>query len=75
MEKENQTLATEMLKELKHNMKRWFIVSIVELVIIIGIVSLFVWYLTIPIEEETITYSQDADTEGDSSPIEQRIGE
>lgn len=34
MEKDN--LATEMMKELKSQSKRWFVIAIVELVLIIG---------------------------------------
>jgi hypothetical protein len=70
-----ETLATELLHELKANSKRWFIISIIELVIILTITGLFVWYIYQPIEETTVEYSQDADTEGDESPIEQSIGE
>lgn len=33
----------------------------------------WIWYISLPIEETEIT--QDADTQGDSSPIEQSIGE
>lgn len=77
MEREEKTLATEMLAELKENSKRWFRVSVIELCIILLIIAMFIGYLTMPVEEETetITYTQDADTEGDSSPINQSIGE
>ena len=71
-----ETLATEMLKELKSNAKRWFIISMVELFIILSGIALFVWYLNTPTEEkEEISYSQDADTEGENSPINQQIKE
>lgn len=33
---EEKTLATEMLHELKLNMRRWFIIAIVELVLLVG---------------------------------------
>ena len=33
---ENETLATEMLKELKAQSKRWFIIAVVELVLLVG---------------------------------------
>jgi len=33
---EKETLATEMLKELKSNAKRWFIIAVVELVLLVG---------------------------------------
>lgn len=71
---EKDTLALEMLKELKAQSKRWFIIAIIELCIIFAITGVFVWYINQPIEE-TITYEQDADTQGDSSPINQSIGE
>ena len=77
MKEINETLAMEMLRELKANVKRWFIISIIELVIIISMTAMFIWYLNTPEEEiiEETTYSQDADTEGDYSPISQLIGE
>lgn len=71
-----ETLATEMLKELKAQSKRWFIIAIVELIIILFSAILFVAYLNTPTEEkEEISYSQDADTEGENSPINQQIKE
>lgn len=75
MDKQVETLATEMLRELKTNSKRWFVISIIELFIILSIAGLFIIYLNTPTEEEVITYTQEADTEGDSSPINQNIGE
>lgn len=69
-------LATEMLKELKANAKRWFIAFIVVLVLWFTTIGLFVWYINQPIEEttETTEYTQDANT-GDNSSITQSIGE
>ena len=64
--------ATEMLKELKTNTKRWFIISIVELVIILSISGMFIYYINQPLE--TITYTQEADSQ-DNSVINQKIGE
>ena len=38
------------------------------------IVAGFLWYLSLPVEEEEIiTYTQEADTEGEYSPITQDI--
>lgn len=51
---ENETLATEILHELKASSKRWFIVAIIELFIICGITGAFLWYLSLPVEEFTI---------------------
>lgn len=71
-----ETLATEMLKELKAQSKRWFIIAIIELVIILFSGILFVAYFNTPTEEkEEISYSQNADTEGENSPINQQIKE
>lgn len=64
--------ATEMLKELKTNAKRWFIISIVELAIILSISGMFIYYINQPLE--TITYTQEADSQ-DNSVINQKIGE
>lgn len=33
---EKNSLALEMLKELKHNARRWFIIAIIELVLLLG---------------------------------------
>ena len=51
---DNQPLATELIKELRAQSKRWFIVAIVELIIIVIIVAGFLWYLTLPIDEISI---------------------
>lgn len=77
MDKEEKTLATEMMAEFKENSKRWFRVAVIELGIIMLTVTLFIGYLNMPVEEETetITYTQDANTEGDGSPINQNMGE
>lgn len=72
---EKETLAMEMLKELKAQSKRWFIISIIELVIILCGAVLFVQYLNTPTDEEYVTYTQDADTKGDNAPITQEMGE
>ena len=72
---ENETLATEMLKELKANSKRWFIAFMISLILWFLTIGIFIWYINQPIEETTTMYSQDAETEGESSPIDQKIGE
>lgn len=51
---DNQPLATELIKELKAQNKRWFIVALTELAIIIAIVFGFLWYITLPISEVSI---------------------
>lgn len=52
--KETMPLATELIHELKLNAKRWFIIAIVELVIILSMAAGFVWYLSLPIDEVVI---------------------
>ena len=77
MKENEESLATEMLRELKANSKRWFIISIIELVLLLFTITIFIAYLNTPVEDttETTTYSQDADTQGENSPINQNIGE
>lgn len=44
-EQENNSLAMEMLKEIKIQAKRWMIISFVILVLWAGTIALFVWYI------------------------------
>lgn len=55
MENEAQTLATELLHELKASAKRWFIIAVIELFIILGIAGGFILYLSLPVEDEIVT--------------------
>lgn len=62
---ENSSLALEMLKELKAQSKRWFIISIIELILLIA--SNIGWWIyesqfEMVTEEQTITQEQ-KDTE------------
>ena len=50
----NTTLATELLREVKAQSKRWFITALVELGIIIIIVIAFIWYNSLPAEDISI---------------------
>lgn len=72
---EKDTLALEMMKELKAHSKRWFISFIIVLILWFATIGIFIWYINQPIEEVETTTTQDADTEGDNSPINQHIGE
>lgn len=51
---ENQPLATELIKEVRAQNKRLFMVALVELGIIIAIVIGFLWYISLPIDEISI---------------------
>ena len=55
---ENKTLATELLHEVKASAKRWFIIAIVELGVLLAVIAGFLWYITLPVDEYTI--EQDA---------------
>lgn len=55
---ENETLATEMLKEIKATSKRWFIAFLVTLGLWFATIGFFVWYISLP-TEETVTVEND----------------
>ena len=54
-----ESLATELLHEVKMSAKRWFIIALIELVIIFGMVGMFIWYISLPVEVETIEIESD----------------
>lgn len=60
---EHETLATEMLRELKANNKRLFISLLVIMALWFATIGVFFWYLSLPIEEVTI----EQDTEGNAN--------
>ena len=59
---ENQTLASEMLKELKAQSRRWFIAFLIVLVLWFATIGAFIIYLSLPVEEVTIEQEVDGDT-------------
>lgn len=65
---ENEKLATELLYELKASAKRWFIAFIVVLILWFSTIAIFIWYVSLPVEE--VYYSQDADTDNNSKSIQ-----
>lgn len=70
MEKENTSLATELIRELKSTSKRWFIAFIVVLSLWFATIGGFIIYSSLPIEETvTETVTQDADDNGDNNYI------
>lgn len=67
---QTETLATELLHELKLSARRWFIAFCIMVFVEIATIAGFLWYISLPAEEYTIT--QDAgqygnEIEGDSS--------
>lgn len=68
MEKENTSLATELIRELKSTSKRWFIAFIVVLSLWFATIGGFIIYLSLPVEETvTETVTQDADDNGNNN--------
>lgn len=51
---ENQTLATELMKELTLSAKRWFYAFIVMVILEVCTIGGFMCYLSLPIDEVTI---------------------
>lgn len=66
MEKENTSLATELIRELKSTSKRWFIAFIVVLSLWFATIGGFIIYLSLPVEE---TVTQDADDNGNNNYV------
>lgn len=54
MDNEQQTLATELLREVKAQTKRWFITAVIELGIIVILIVAFFWYMSLPTEDALI---------------------
>ena len=48
---EQETLATELLHEVKAQSKRWFTAFIITLVLWFATIGVFIWYISLPIEE------------------------
>ena len=70
MEKENTSLATELIRELKSTSKRWFIAFIVVLSLWFATIGGFIIYLSLPVEETTTeTVTQDADDNGNNNYV------
>lgn len=61
MENEEHSLAYELLVELKHSAKRWFIAFCVMVALEIATIIGFMWYISLPVEESYTEYQQDAD--------------
>ncbi len=68
---DKETLATEMLREIKATSKRWFIAFIVTLCLWFATIVGFIWYITLPVEDTTYTQTVD---DIDESEITQNIG-
>lgn len=57
---ENESLATELLKELKASAKRWFIAFCIMVFLELATIAGFMWYITLPVAEEQITVDNES---------------
>lgn len=70
---DNETLATELLHEIKASSKRWFIAFCIMVGVELATIAGFLWYVSLPIEEYTDEYTQEIE-DIDNSEITQTIG-
>lgn len=64
---ESVSFATELLREVKSSARRWFIAFCVMVMLEVGTIVGFLWYISLPVEENTTDVEQDADdVEGDN---------
>lgn len=68
---DNETLATELLHELKASSKRWFIAFCIMVGVELATIGGFLWYISLPVEEYSV--EQNADDIEDSD-VRQIIG-
>ena len=62
---QTETLATELLKEIKISAKRWFVAFCIMVVLEVLTVVGFMWYISLPVEETTVTQ----ETSGNSNQL------
>lgn len=58
MDKEEMTLATEILAEVKASARRWFIAFIIMVIIEAATIAGFLWYISLPVDE-TVSVEND----------------
>ena len=56
------TLATELLSELKANNRKWFTAFLIVLILWFATIGGFLWYISLPIEDVSITQKADGDS-------------
>lgn len=52
--------ATELLHEVKASSKRWFIAFVTVLILWFSTIGIFIWYISLPVEETEYTVDQEA---------------
>ena len=68
-----ETLATELLRELKASARRWFIAFCAMVGLELGTIAGFLWYISLPVEEST-TYVEQSTGHTEGSATQQIIG-
>ena len=58
---DRETLASEMLRELRASNRRWFIAFIVVLVLWFATIGVFFWYISLPVDETTVEQAIEGD--------------
>ncbi|MBO6252942.1 MAG: hypothetical protein J6O49_04720 [Bacteroidaceae bacterium] len=71
---DHETLATELLHEIKASAKRWFIAFCIMVAVEILTIAGFLWYISLPVEEYTTTEQAIEDISADNSEISNSIG-
>ena len=69
---ENETLAMELLREIKASARRWFIAFCIMTVLEIATIAGFMWYISLPTDTETATQTVES---VDSSDVRQIVGD
>lgn len=66
---EEHSLAYELLVELKSTCRRWFIAFLVMVVLEVGTIAGFMWYISLPAEESSQTIEQETGNGGDNTGV------
>ena len=71
---DNESLALELLHEVKASAKRWFIAFCVMVGVEIATITGFLWYISLPIEEVSVYEQTGEQTDTNTSEFNQTIG-
>lgn len=71
---DNESLALELLHEVKASAKRWFIAFCVMVGVEIATIIGFLWYISLPIEEVSVYEQTGEQTDTNTSEFNQTIG-
>lgn len=63
---ENETLASELLREVKANGKRWFRAFLIMVALEVATIIGFLWYISLPVEETVEEYAIDQESDNAS---------